>query len=264
MGTLKNLRERFTPDKLNGMSNRLRLFTEATTSPVTYLVKWMTGLDTRGVVVVTVPSQMEDARVVAELSAARWLLEQKNVCGHDKTGAGLELVVSAGAIKKLARCGSAKSCLLRYAHFLRTRFVGAGITVENRDLDWIDFMSDDNETLLALPDEERLYLRGFGPVEITSHAIDKYAERFNRKITRAWREIRQLIQDDELVEVSFENRRSGIIRAQCSKYFFLPKKQAIFVVTSSPNGTPRLVTTYIADPHKRANIKTILECASPA
>lgn len=244
------------------MSNRLRLYTEVADSPVTYRVKWMTGLDKKGVVLVTVPPQIEDAKVVAELSAARWLLEQKSVCGHDKTGAGLEIFVSAGAIKKLARGGSAKTYLLRYAHFLRTRFVGAEITVENREPDWIDFSCEVRDTIVATSEVEHLELRGFGPVEITSHAIEKYAERFRRKITRAWREIRLLIQDPKLVEVRFQKKRAGgKAPSQHSRYFYLAPRQLVFVVAASPSGESRLVTAYAPDEIRLLSLRAVRECA---
>ena len=262
MGTLKNLRGRCSPVKLVRMSNRLRLYTEATDSPSIYQVKWMTGVDKKGVVLVTVPTQIEDAKVVAELSAARWLLEQRNVCGHDKTGSGLELFVSAGAIKKLARGGSAKTYLLRYAHFLRTRFLGADITVENREPDWIEFPCAVPDTLVAAPEVERLELRGFGPVEVTSHAIEKYAERFSRKITRAWREIRLLIQDPKLVEVRFQKKRAGgKAPSQHSRYFYLATRQLVFVVTASPSGESRLVTAYAPDEIRQLSLRVVRECA---
>lgn len=261
MGAPKNLRGRCCPVKLICMSNRLRLYTEATDSPATYQVKWMTGLDKKGVLLVTVPTEQDDGKVAAELSAARWLLEQKNACGHDKTGAGLEIFVSSGAIKKLSRGGSSKTNLLRYAHFLRTRFIGADITVENREPEWADFLCEHPESLTGSEEVERLELRGFGPVEVTSHAIEKYAERFSRKITRSWREIRLLIQDPKLVEVRFQKRRArGKAPSQNTRYFYLPTRQLVFVVTASPSGESRLVTAYAPDEIRQLSLRVIREC----
>jgi len=225
----------------------------------------MTGSDKKGVVFVTVPPVLEDPKVIAELSAARWLLEQKNVCGHDKAGAGLEIFVSSGAIKKLSRGGSAKTNLLRYAHFLRTRFIGAKITVENRDSNWLDFQDEHPYSIGVSSEIELLELCGFGPVEVTAHAIEKYTERLGRKLTRAWREIRLLIKDPKLKEIRFRKKGlNGKTPSKNSRYFYLPTRQIVFVVTTSPNGEPRLVTTYLIDEIKQSLIKVIPVCEGQA
>lgn len=232
------------------MTNRLRLYTEHTDLPCVYRVRWMTGLDTKGIVLVTVSDDIDDGKVAAELAVARWLLEVHNVCGHDKTGAGLVLYFSAGAVKKLARGESAKNWLARYAHFLRTRFYGAEIAVENRDHDWTSFEAEPLSLDATTREIDLLDMRGAGRVELTAHAIEQYAERFERKAVRAWRELRALMVDPKLYEVKFRRRRgtSDIHHRTAGRYFYLPSRDIIFVVTNSVGMEPaKVVTIYPAD-----------------
>ena len=237
------------------MGNRLRLFTEPTNDATVFQVRWMTGTDKKGIVRVSVPDASDDGHLVAELGAARYLLEAQHVCGHDKTGAGLELVFSAGAIKKLARRSSARTGLVRYAHFLQTRFIGASILVENRAPDWIDFDDAAPQAIVARPDIERLTLHGFGAIEMTAHALEKYIERFNKKIPRAWRDLRKLMQDPKMIEVVLHKKRNALQALSCTRYFYLQNHDLLFVVTHLKGADPRLVTVYVPDEIKKQSIR---------
>jgi hypothetical protein len=230
--------------------NKLRLFTERTSTDGSYLVRWMTGTDTKGAVQVDVPIDVEDGKVASELVAARWLLEEANVCGHDKSGAGLIIYFSTGASKKLLRGESAKGSLAKYAHFLRTRFLGADIEVESRPQQWTAFDAVATRIDARTIKVERLHLRGLGDVELTAHALEQYVERFERKPTRAWRELRLLLQDPKLYEVIINRRRvtTNLAHRNAGRFFYLPNRDLIFVVTEANHFAPaRIVTIYAAD-----------------
>lgn len=230
--------------------NKLRLFTEKTSTDGSYLVRWMTGTDTKGIVQVDVPADVEDGKIASELVAARWLLEEANVCGHDKSGAGLIIYFSTGAAKKLLRGESAKGSLAKYAHFLRTRFLGAEIEVESRPQHWAVFDAIATRIDARSVKLEKLQLRGFGEVELTAHALEQYVERLERKPTRAWRELRLLLLDPKLYEVNINRRRvtANLAHRNAGRYFYLPNRDIIFVVTEANSFTPaRVVTIYAAD-----------------
>ncbi len=173
--------------------NELFLHTKATGVANVFVTFWMTGLNAKGRVRVEI-SAKEDPRIAAELAAMQFLLEEKNVCGQDKTGAGLELSVSFGAIRKLLRTDSSKEALAPYATFLRTRFIGANIHVENRKLEWIDDKCDAqrDELVVLEPNLPKLEVGGFGQVELTGHAVEQYISRFGfeSRPEKAWRALK--------------------------------------------------------------------------
>ncbi len=210
------------------MTNRLRLYTEDTGLENEFLVRWMAGLDVKGAVQVRLVVPVEDGRIAAELAAARWLLEEKNVSGHDKAGAGLYLYFSNGAVKKLRRGESSKRHLIKYAEFLWTRFLGASIDVETHNLDWIDFDISQSTDLLEVggPLPELISVHGAGDVALTPYFVQRYIERFSRKPTRAWREIRALLSNPSLQPVSLKRRRvlEDVKHRSAGEYFYLPKR----------------------------------------
>lgn len=173
--------------------NILSLCTQPTQTPCVFDIYWRTGLSIKGRVIATVTDDLgEDARIAAELSVARYLLEDRHVCGNDKSGKGLLLRFSFGAIKKLAKQESDKGHLSPYANFLRTRFLGAGLEIENRKVEWANEECDRDvsELIVSGPVVTTIELGGFGKVELTSHAIERYIERFGVSPSNAWRRMR--------------------------------------------------------------------------
>ncbi len=234
------------------MSNRLRLFTVQGRDDAHFVVRWMTGLDTKGVVEVAVDKDKADGRIVAELCAARWLLEEKNVCGHDKAGAGLEIYFSSGAVKKLQRGESSKQHLVQFAEFLWTRFLGASIDVENRDVSWADFECsvDIGKIVVGAPVPELISVTGAGAVRLTPYVVRRYVERFNRKPTKAWRELRDLLSKPELRRITIARRKliEDVKHRKAAEYFFLPSHELVVVVSHiKMSGVPDLITAYRAD-----------------
>lgn len=209
------------------MPNILRLQTTDTVYANVFLVRWSTGNDTKGAVHVNVAGQTEDGRIIAELAAARWLLEDRNVCGHDKTGAGLIVRFSAGQVRKLQRGMSSKTHLIPYAEFLWTRFLGATIEVEVQDFDWADFAIAGEPELLKVTHArpELLPVHGGGVVAVTPYFVRRYVERFDRDPTRAWRELKLLLAHPSMTAVKVRRRRAldDVKHRSVGQHYLLPK-----------------------------------------
>ena len=91
--------------------NLLSLTTNPTEDPLVFDTCWMTGLIQKGRVRVTVP-RLDDGRTAAELASTQYLLTVKNVCGHNKAGAGLVIRASSSTVGVLA-APPLKGCLCR-------------------------------------------------------------------------------------------------------------------------------------------------------
>jgi len=230
--------------------NNLYLHTRATDDPHVFYTFWSTGLMTKGKVVTRV-SVSDDRGIAAELSAAQYLLEDRNVCGHNKAGSGLRVFVTFGNIRKLLRAGSDKSHLAPYASFLRTRFLGAEVVVENRKIDWVDAKCEErvDQIDVVAPKAPLIEVQGFGQVELTSHAVEQYVERFGCNPERAWhylraiaREVKPLTQVDRSAFHDIKHRQQG------GKFVLHRDKSLIMVITPPEklNSHPRIVTIYRA------------------
>ena len=167
--------------------NHLRLFTVPTPMPNVFETLWSTGMVVKGVVRSRMPP-MEDARMAAEMAVAYHLLVERNVSGHNKTGAGLILDFSGGVVRKLLREESEKPHLARYANFLRTRFLGCEIRVENRHPDWAtdDCYADLTDLVVAEPAVCCIDVPNLGPCELTGHAVDQFQARFGLPPVKIW------------------------------------------------------------------------------
>ncbi|MDK9702369.1 MAG: hypothetical protein OEL20_04465 [Sulfuritalea sp.] len=229
--------------------NVLRLFTQERLDG-TYDVFWMTGARTKGVVQVSMPD-MADARVAAELSVARKLLVEHNACGHNKTGAGLCIYVSAGATRKLMRQGSDKVHLVPYALFLRTRFVGAQVVVD-KDRSWIDPLCEEDRERLAIhePQPEHIELGGYGEVELTAHVLERFGKHFGGKVERSWLNLAAAAKDAVPGDASKRRAISNLKHRKIGSFAINHRKNIVFVVVPAdhPERRPKLATAYPGPP----------------
>ena len=224
--------------------NELKLVTKPTKDPKVFDTYWMTGLEKKGRVRTTVDIH-DDCRIAAELSALQYLLEVKNVAGHDKAGAGLRLWVTFGAITKLMKEESDKSYLSPYANFLRTRFIGAQIVVENRKVGWADELCDRNldELVVTKPSKTVIEIAGVGPAELSAHAVERYIERFERPAVRAWRDLIKLCKEALPARKKHQSARQKLNHRNESRY--LLADNGVVLVVAAPHGPgmlPQLVT----------------------
>jgi hypothetical protein len=225
--------------------NVLRLFTKDRPDGA-FDVFWMTGNKSKGVFEVCLPD-MSDARVAAELAVTRTLLVERNACGHNKTGAGLCLVVSAGAIRKLIRQESNKAHLAPYALFLRTRFVGAQVTVE-KDSSWIDDSCRENREVLTVtqPEPEFIVVGGFGEVELTAHVLERYGKHFGGKVERLWINLAAAAQEAEAGDLPKRKALSNVRHRRVGAFAINRRRNVVFVVVPPDVATrrPKLATAY--------------------
>lgn len=225
--------------------NLLSLTTNPTEDPQVFDTCWMTGLIQKGRVRVTVP-KLDDARTAAELAAAQYLLTVKNVCGHNKAGAGLVVRTSSSSIIDLANGTSCKSYLSPYANFLRTRFLG--VTIENQEAPFlwadercerqVDFIDVDKPCMTVIEIAE------IGPVELTAHAVEKYVQRFDRKPEKAWRELQRIGRDGKIAELIGRSVMHDIKHRRQGRYVLDPKRDVMLVIVEPDKSgmLPRLVT----------------------
>lgn len=236
---------------------QLKIHTLTTNSPDTFNVVWTNGsLQPKGLIKVRITAKIEDKHIAAELAALQHLLEVKAVLGNNYVGnANTELQVSLGAIRKLHRRQSDKAHLAPYANFLTTRFAGCCLSV-NKDTRWFANVATLNEEhlLVAGPLRETLTIKGLGDVVVTSHVLERFAERYMEETTPdkvaqfAWKKLQSIASEKTVREVArttqFKGSHEGQYGRQPGRYFLNPNKGMVLVVTENPWEGLRLVTTY--------------------
>jgi hypothetical protein len=89
-------------DVLTVFAQKESIFTDHVIVPV----YWRTGLHRRKVLQVRLALTCQDRQSAAEAVAIRYLLGEANIFNANRTGINLKIVVSKGAIKKMARQAS--------------------------------------------------------------------------------------------------------------------------------------------------------------
>ncbi len=234
--------------------NLLSLTTNPTEDPHVFDTCWMTGLVQKGRIRVTVP-RLDDARTAAELAATQYLLTVKNVCGHNKAGAGLVIRTSCSTIMELANGTSSKSYLAPYANFLRTRFLGATIEHHEAPFMWADEHCERQVDFIEVekPSMTVIEIAEIGPVELTAHAVEKYVARFDRKPEKAWRELQRIGRDGKLATLIGRSAMHDIKHRRPGRYV-LDSKRDVMLVIAEPDKAgmlPRLVTVVRPEPNAR-------------
>ncbi|HDY7681940.1 TPA: hypothetical protein RQJ98_000417 [Vibrio vulnificus] len=150
-----------------------------------FTVYWKTGLRRGGELKVNLGEQYDklpeqQKPIAAELYAIHHLLSMKEVMGSNRSGNGLQIRVSKGAIKKLQKQRSTQHSLYSLTRFLLTRYQEAQISVEKRE-DWLSYSfeeySVDNATVREI--DEVINVPNIGPVVVTRHALERFVERLS-------------------------------------------------------------------------------------
>ena len=142
-------------------------------------VYWRSGLHRIKAVDIRLALTCQDPLAAAEAVAIRYLLGEENIFNAHRTGINLKIVVSKGAIKKMARQATQKLDLYEYGYPILTRYGEAEISV-SKDKAW--FPQDErliNVPLIngeALRGIEKIDSEGMGMVAVTLHALERYAE----------------------------------------------------------------------------------------
>lgn len=146
-------------------------------------VFWRVGTKKHGILDVTLDFANEESALLGELVAMQHLLFNKKVFDREPgSGNGYKLVVSKGAIRKLALEKSTKKFAVKFAGFLTNRMKGVNIEVSQN----YEFMPTVDECEPEqLGGERSVYAKTFdavdtpamGRVLVTQHAVEQYQER---------------------------------------------------------------------------------------
>jgi hypothetical protein len=185
------------------------------------VVLWRTGTKNKGAIKVDVRQYKEDATIIAELVAIRTLLYVQQVFDRaPSSGQGYRLVVSKGAIKKLAQGRSNKRHCLPFAEFLRARMEEADIVVSH-DMEYMNSINI-GEAKTISPDEshrekhDRIETPAMGQVYLTRHAVMQYQERISSgKPLNPWASLTQRLMNAELKQQEIPAR---ILRHKTLKF----------------------------------------------
>jgi len=212
---------------------------------------WMTGLAKRGRIRITVP-KLDDMRTAAELSALQYLLEVKNACGHNKAGSGLRISCSSSLIPQLLIGQAGAGYLAPYANFLRTRFLGCEVVVEEFPHTWADERCEANVDFIEIDKASvtTLDVAGVGPVELTAHAVERYIERFERPPVKAWRDIKSIAADVYPVVATGRGMLTDLKHRRPGRRLMNDKRKIVLVIAPPDrmDGLPRLVSVQRASP----------------
>ncbi len=194
---------------------------------------------------------LSDLGTAAELAAVQFLLSDKEVMGSNRTGKGIILDVSRGAIRKLKHGTSNKKDLAPYAAFLVTRYHEATITVAKKAT-WIPGEIDQvehDELVVEGPRFESVDTPRMGRITVTKHAIEQYEERFSEgDLTRTWASLVKRLQNAELSPVALppkvEKHKARLYGDRTARAWRHPDGTLHFVVAENEDGSRSLITVF--------------------
>ena len=236
--------------------NELHVTTNPTNNPRVFDTCWMTGLEKKGRIQITVP-RLDDARTAAELAAVEHLLTKMNVCGHNKAGAGLIINASCRAILDLMNGVSPHGHLAPYVNFLRTRFFGATVKICEAPFVWADERCEAQVTYVEVnePAVTVIEVAGVGEVELTAHAVEKYVNRFERQPVKAWRELIRIAREAKPAVLEGRKVLHDIKHRRPGRYV-VDERRSVMLVIAEPDSIgkmPRLVTVV----RPEANVRVV-------
>lgn len=217
---------------------------------------WRTGTTKKGILDVKLDFEHEDAALIAELIALQYLLFEKKVFNREPgSGNGYKLVVSKGAIKKLALGKSNKKHAVKFAAFLTNRMKGVAIEVsQSRDL----MATPEEQAPEVLHGNREVYARTFDPVEtpamgtilVTQHAVDRYQERITSgDPKKPWASLVGRLMHPELRKIdpgkrvlAHKARKYGDDNK--TEYWSHPTSSFVYQVLRESSGAGILVTVY--------------------
>lgn len=162
-------------------------------------VYWKTGLHRIQAIDVRLTLSCPDRLAAAEAVAIRYLLGEKNVFNANRTGINLRIVVSKGAIKKMARQVSQKADLYEYGYPILTRYGEAEILV-SKDKSWFPSDNELNEIPVIHGDSlrgiEKLETDTMGLVAVTRHALERYGQHCETlDMNTSWKNLHRRLKD---------------------------------------------------------------------
>lgn len=225
-------------------------------------VYWRTGLHRKNAVDVRLALTCQDRLAAAEAIAVRYLLSEQNIFNANRTGINLKIVVSKGAIKKMARQATQKLDLYEYGYPILTRYGEAKIEV-SKDKSW--FPSD--ETLSEIPlihgeslrGIEKLESKDMGMIGVTRHALERYIEHCGTlDMNTAWKNMHRRLKG-RLVNIKLP---SNVIMHKLRKYGETPEvwkhpDDPLHYVFCTRSDHKVLVTVFNKDPEEAVTFRPL-------
>lgn len=186
------------------------------------LVFWRVGTNREGILDVRLDFESDESDLLAELIAIRYLMLDKQVfCREPGGGAGYKLVVSKGAIKKLALGKSTKKFAFKFAAYLTGRLRGVAIEI-SQSMEFMDEVNAENTELLNADKQsytqtyDEISTPAMGRVLVTQHALDQYQARITSGDPKQpWQSLVGRLQHPELRIQPFDER---VARHKTRKY----------------------------------------------
>lgn len=216
-------------------------------------VFWRVGTKNKGILDIALTDAQTDSALIAELFAIQYLLFDKQVLDRAPgSGTGYRLVVSKGAIKKLALGKSDKLHALKYAAFLTNRMRGVAIEVSP------------SPGFMALPHEVEIESLGcghkdhleydtvdtpaMGKIQITHHAFEQYQARITSgDPKKPWASLVGRLMHPDLEQIEFSGK---VAVHKARKYGRLdecwshPTSRFHYIVSRGDDGVGVLVTVF--------------------
>ncbi|MFH7585789.1 hypothetical protein [Oceanimonas smirnovii] len=168
-------------------------------------VFWHVGTKKKGIIDVIMDFASEDTALVGELAVIRHLLFECEVFGRvPSAGIGYKLIVSKGAIKKLALGKSDKRYAKKFSTFLEGRMKDVKIEVsQNREImPLLEYCHPKHLKIYkqdTIPTYNEVNTPALGKVIITHHAVEKYKERLTSgDPKKPWASLASRLQHPEL------------------------------------------------------------------
>jgi len=142
---------------------------------------------------VDVATAMEQPYKLAELVAIKYLLMYSPYVGENRSGDGLKINVSYGAIKKVQKLHTTNSNMVIHGRFLQVRFSGAVIGTARR-YDWVKDFSGDVVDISLKDCADKPVSTHVGELHLTRHAVERFKERLDiPNVDRAWKRLTKLM-----------------------------------------------------------------------
>ncbi|NOI05837.1 hypothetical protein [Vibrio anguillarum] len=218
-------------------------------------VFWRVGTKRSGIIDVKIDFSHEESDLISELSAIQYLLFEEQVMGREPgSGSGYKLVVSKGAIKKLARGKSTKKHAQKFAAFLQNRMAGVQIEVsQSREFmadpeSYVPFCLNANRQEYANT-HDAVVTPTMGTVYVTAHAVEQYIERLSSgDPKKPWASLVNRLKHPEL---RIRNLPANVLAHKAKKYGTADNVEAWGHPTSkftylivNDNGRRTLVTVF--------------------
>lgn len=219
-------------------------------------VYWRVGAKRQGIIDVVLELASDDVALMCELACVKHLLFEKKVFGRQApvSGAGYELIVSRGAIKKLALGVSDKKFAVKAASFLTGRMKGVAIRVSQETGTLPSEEEFEPEHLFIPADKdwdshELVETPALGRIQITRHAVEQYAERITSgSPKRPWASLVNRLLNTEMEQLTLPQKvQAHKIRkyGQLDEIWSHPTSNFQFVVCRRDDGVGVLVTAVV-------------------